>query len=523
MHKGRELLLQNILIEKSRVLAALLFGFLLSMTGILLPLFLGKFYQLGLHTNSSRGRMFENIGIKNIDGHFFLIAFLIFIILRFLISLIYTRISKTTASLIVDRLSGMLFEAQINSSWETFSKKPYGNYLLRYSGDLNSIKQLIENGIIRFISDILFLVSCVFIFFILDTSLAFTTLIVISLFAVPIYFIQKNQRGLTKNIKKNKSLSLAFVQKAFSSFYSDWVFNKNPLKVNRFEKIRSNQLILIKKKLAVTSIVESLSKIFPWTILSALMFNIMYLNNSLEEDKATNVLVFFLLIVNMSYVLRRTIKVGDCWSSGNLSMEKLANWISVESLQIKDEPKLNGKQAKELEIIGWSIGNTLINQKFEIPKNYELIFQSSHDIEIFYEKIASVALINEELLLLDGQSIKMKSAYHFRRSIVFVSKLFEPQGKNLLTAIAYSKNNDTTSLIASFYSKIGLPVPSLDKKADVNHWKEEDHVAFQFCRAWLTNKPFIFVDISLKNTCEPNVFSKALKQFDGRSIISLRN
>ena len=508
--------------EKLRLSFALLTGFFLSLTGIFLPLCLGKFYQLGLQTKSIRGQMLDRFSfIGNTKETF--IAFFVFVIcLRLILAFLFSRQSHRLSHGISNRIIKDFYRAQINADWNRFSTKDYGKYLNRYSGNLESVNRLISEGCIRFVSDIVFLICCLALFFMLDTSMAWIVLLAIVVFAIPVIIIQKKQSFYTQKIKDKKSGSLAFVQFSFNNFFTDWIFNKNKLKSKRFDDHQDKLEILSIKKNNLQSIVDAMARVFPWVILCSLMTYVLIIRADKSSNGTSELLVFFMLIVNISSVLRRTLKVKSIWDSGISSLSKMHRWLNetknVSSIQ------LPGKNARKLELIGFHIHQKAISFKLELGENLDLYFENKSDINDFIIKLSSIQLENNESIVLDGNSLMPENGYEFRRSITFVGRQFEPSGKTLYDALSYSQKEENEHAIKDFYTRVNVKIPQLTQVPEFEKWTSEEYFVFQCCRAWLTQKPFIFIDQDFENSIallSVKLHERLLAQFHGKSIIRL--
>ena len=129
-----------------------------SFLNVFIPVSIGKFYELVLHTNSAKGKLFETIGIQLQSLDSFFIFFLLIIILRSLFLFLQQFLTSLVNETFTRDLREMMFEHQLRQTLSSFRTKPAGDYILRYSGDMSSVQKLIGNGIISFASDLFFLI-----------------------------------------------------------------------------------------------------------------------------------------------------------------------------------------------------------------------------------------------------------------------------------------------------------------------------------------------------------------------------
>ena len=526
MRHHTKLLSFFLLKEKVLITFALLTGFLLSLTGIFLPLCLGKFYQLGLHTKSLRGSFLEQSGIIGTSSLDFVVLFIVVIVCRVLLVLLFSRLSHRVSTAVTNELLQRFFTAQITAEWGRFSEKTYGKYLNRYSGNLRSVELFIEQGIIRFISDMVFLICCLFLFFFLDPVMAFVVSIALLLFAIPVVLLQRKQHVYDQKIKDRKSSTLAFVQESFASFYSDWAFNKNSLKPKKFKDLNSKRAALVQQKNNYQSIIDALVRIFPWTILCILMIVLLFFRDQTGTHDNVIILVFFMLLVNISSVLRRTIKVNTVWASGISSLKKIAAWIPETNGIPAEQTSTQKTDATVLELKEIvTSSSTSISLKVVKGACVEIHFGNAQEIQRFMNKILMVDLHGEETLSINGKQMNATDSYEFRRSVSCITQLFPPAGKTLSDALLYSKNSKKEHLIQPFYSEMGMGEIDFSQKPDPENWSIEAMFTFQCCRAWLTQKPFVFLDHEMENTVyrlSESLHKRLMDKFIGRSIIRMK-
>jgi hypothetical protein len=229
-----------------------------------------------------------------------------------------------------------------------------------------------------------------------------------------------------------------------------------------------------------------------------------------------------MLIVNISSVIRRTLKVKSIWDSGISSLSKMLSWLNETN---KDSPiQLAGKNAQKLELIGFQIHQKAISFKLDVGENLDIYFENKADINAFFIKLSSIQLEQKETIELDGNSLKHENAYEFRRSITFIGRQFEPSGKTMYDALAYSLKQENEQAIKDFYSRVNVKIPLLNQVPEFEKWTSEEYFVFQCCRAWLTQKPFIFIDQDFEKSIasfSENLHERILAQFFGKSLIRL--
>jgi hypothetical protein len=91
-------------------------------------------------------------------------------------------------------------------------------------------------------------------------------------------------------------------------------------------------------------------------------------------------------------------------------------------------------------------------------------------------------------------------------------------------ALAYSQKEENEHAIKDFYNKINVKMPLLEKVPEFEKWASEEYFVFQCCRAWLTQKPFIFIDQDFENSIallSVSLHERLIAQFYRKSLIRL--
>ena len=523
MWKDFKIILQHLKNDKVRFYAILLLGFIVSLTGITIPLALGRFYQLSLQTHSAKTDFINNLGFFGNSEKSFLLVFSLLIAIRAVFVFLYKFLSSNFSDKIVNNLMVNFFSAQIESEWEKFNEKPYGKYLAKYSGDMGAIRNLIEKGIIQFSSDAVFLLLALSIFAILDLQMAIIIIIALLLFVLPFIYFSKKQKPFYKINKDLKAKLTGFVSNSFSNFLSNWAFNKNTLKKKRFENI-CNEVIENKKTLNFyQSFIESGSRILPWVIMWFLMFFILRIETDKNPDPAT-MLVFFMLLINISYVIRRIMKVGGIWNSGHLSLVNINIW--AEEAQVKKEKtNIPAKSANWLVIKNPASQNEQLKLISLIaPNNYILNFETKQSINTFLQAIASANFGDMSEISLDREIIHKNEGYLFRKSITFISQLYPVTGKDFLDAVLYNQKNDKVEIAKEILELFEMEHLINCKMFDDAHLSLQELFVLQLCRAICTKKPFVFISnefiIDFQKSI-PKVIAHFKDKLPGQSFIQL--
>src|SRR5436190_12028094 len=88
-------------------------GLLNSLSSLLIPVFIGKYYQLAFHTHSPRGKLFDTLFIQLNDFNLFLYLFIAVVIARTLFIFLEKYLSGYSAELFSRDLRDNLVQTQL--------------------------------------------------------------------------------------------------------------------------------------------------------------------------------------------------------------------------------------------------------------------------------------------------------------------------------------------------------------------------------------------------------------------------
>lgn len=515
------------LIEKVSLLAlSIFFGFLVSLSGIVFPLLLGKFFQLSFGINSARNRVFGILDFAGDTPAMFLTILGGLLILRFAAAYLSDVYALRLSNLVVRSVKNDLFSAQMNANWQRFSSKPMGNYLAVYSGNMQNLSRFIEKGIVQFCSDVLFLLCSLALFFSLSPFLSLIVLITCLLSECFIVFVQKQKQIVYLEFKKEKRRGFRMVQAAFAAFHTNWMLNKNKLAARRYETNLDSETARNNRLASATALINAAARILPWTIIFVMMLCVLVFASDSGQTEPAIIVVFFLLTINIGYVLRRVVKVKSVWDRGINQIGSIQPWIEPFKGKVSDETAYGGKKVQQLTLEHIDLGNgKRQTRSIQAGEPAELVFSSRAAMVHFLHRILGAHATDGEHFLLDGRVIKPEFAYEVRRSFAVVSSIFPAQGKTLEDALFYSLNKAKRNNVISFFETAGWPAPDLTRNLNPAQWSYKEEFMFQLCRAYLSKKPFLFLDEALEfefKTKHPLEYLNALKQFDRTAIITLK-
>lgn len=517
-------------LRKNRLalLACIFLGFLVSLTGVLFPVLLGGFYQSSLGVSNARNALFGFTSLFGENASTILYLMGLLLLLRLLAAYLNNYLSARFSNSIVTAIKTDLFARQIESEPNRFAVKAIENNLSAYGGNLQSIKQFIEKGIVQFCADLLFLACACIMLCLLSAKLCMIIALTCIVAQLAIVVIQASTRNAYLKAKKKERSNFGFVQKAFESYRSNWMLNKNTLYPGRFIK-EIGKLTAIHHSIARSqAFISAIARVLPYTAIFAMMLWMVVFQAKEEMERPALVIVFFMLTINIGYVLRRVSKVKVVWDKGMYRLNTIAKWIGAKEATRDAASSLDyaGKNAQQLMINQLDAGTgSLINLNAEVNGRYEIWFGSRKALYSFSMELLSANLDSATAVYIDGKKLQKAFAYEARRSIVFASPIFPLRGRSIGDSLAYSARNFKGETAQRFFTTLGIACPNFDALLNTSESDYRELFILQMCRAFLSKKPFVFLDEALDYEFEikhPQLHAKILEQFSHAAIIRLK-
>ena len=507
MYTKKNIILSFIALHRGIIFCALLFGFLSILATVLVPVFLGKFYQLALHTHSARGGIFDKIfgNISDIGTYFLFFATLLLV--KFIFNYFEKYFSGISGELFSKDVREQLFEKQINSRLNVFERKDTGAYLLRYGGDLSSIQNYLTKGIIAFINDCLFLIIAIAIFFIIHPQLALIIIISFPLIFISILFINKNLKKINKKRRNIRSVNLSFVASRLNALLTIKVFNRENIEQEKFSKGSVNLYVQGKKYYTWQAFINALLPFLLYTMLGWVLFVAYKINNDgYSPVDGSVILIFIMLMINTMPVLRRILKVNFIWQAGDISFKKLLLIYNAEQeLKSKDqELKIESGKIK-FDKLSFKFENGIQifkNLSFEISENGIVLVEGVQGSgkSTLFKLLLGLYDYHEGQASIDGKEIKSISKHLLRKNVALVSDELPLIGKTIFEAISYSRKEEKRSAAYNMLKKLGfvtqqdesiLDQPLKEGGKNISSGKKK---LLLIARALLTNKKILLLD-----------------------------
>ena len=483
-------------------------GVVASLIIVILPISVGKFYELLFDLSSTRGKLLFFIPEWVIKSEVrFLIFFIFLVILRFVSSYFEKLLKSYLGEELAFYLRNKIFEHQLFVPWSAYEKRGVGKYLLRYSGDLNSIKSYLSKGVLGFVNDLIMVLMIIAGLLVLHFQMAITLLLFIVLLMLPIKLLNGKLSQVASKNRNLKAGLLAFVSQELNAFVSIKFFNKEPTELRKFEKRAKEVLKEGKSYYNIYHLIHSFIPVSIYLFLSlvfSLVIYLKYLDHPLPNP--ADFLMAILLIISTFSVFRRLLKVPSIWYLGNISFSKL---IRVLNLPLEKTNKTSVLHYKKglIEFKGVKLNiskNGSPTEPIDIkltPKKTTAFFTNSGALNYSIVKaIFGIESINEGVLLFDNQDMSEVSPDSIRKKITLVFDELPLFGNSVFEAVSYSRKlvkRDKAKELLDVFQK-GIDTKSkltLDDKIGElgRNLSSDQRKILAYVRAFLTDKPTVVI------------------------------
>lgn len=486
--------------RKGTSILVVLLGVISQIATIIIPVSIGKYYQLAFDFNARRMQFLSFVPDtwwNTIPK--FLIVFLSLIIVRYVLFFVYRFFLKRESEIFIKQIKDKLFTYQMYIDNEIYKEKGVGRYLLRYSGDINSLKNLyLKGGITVWVDAFVIILALSWL-----AHLSWLGTLVIVLGAILGYFIVHffNKKIEEYSIQKRNKTSgqLSFVSRTLHAIKSVVLLNKQKVEIKKYKKKSEN----IKNAAIRFNTWQIINKGFisflQYAILTLVLF-VMYATNG-KQISGANLISFILLYITILPIIRRFFALETVYKMGNISVEKLQNILTL-----KTENTLKGKELQEKEI-SLSFKNVkLANARKSITFSSEENTISALQVP---EKVTTLSLIENIMAMrldfkgkikVNTQNIKKISKESLRNRISIVSPQIPLLGRSVYETITEFRakriEENTNTILQEIQQKFEVTPLKLNDIIGENgsNITELQYEILCFIRGLNTSKKILLVD-----------------------------
>ncbi len=495
-----------------RIALALFMGFIASILHILLPISLGKYFDLLFGYHSKRAHFLDSLPFSFWDS---IPEFILFFMVATTLWLLSNFISRyLTAELGVafsHELRVQLFERQMFIPIREYERKGSGKYLLRYSGDLGSIRNYLVRGVLRFAIDLGLILLALLGLYMLNAEILSGLLLGFGLILIVVYFLNRILYEKSVQLRNKRSGLLAYVAQRLRAMDTIQAFNRYVPEEKRFAERSKTVYETGKRYQRIFQLIFTLVPVMLYWALAITLYAFA-LEGDVSKAQHGNLVAFILLFITVLPIFRRLIRISTVWKVGNISFQKLIRILELGTPEnIPDTPFEWKGGTISLQNLGFSYDG----QKFvlrglnaDIPAKAFAFFKgrSGSGKTTLIKLLLALYQPTEGLILIDDQDSRELNPKSLRRYITVVSEEFPLLGRTVFEAISYSRQKEKRPKAQKIldYLQAGLP-PEKHLQLDDRIGELGDRLSkgqtkmLLYARAMLSGKPILLIEDPFKN------------------------
>ena len=491
--------------RKWKVALTITLAVLSSAVTILIPVSIGKYYELLFNLQSTRAgalNWMPESFFSSMKG--FMIFFGVLVLLKFALQLSNRYLRQLLGEQLVKEMRENLFLHQLRLDSSVYDEKGTGRYLLRYSGDLKGARDLLTKGMIGLAGDSILLLGVVIVLAWTDFRLALPLVVLLPFLAWPIVVLNRRLYSVSTTRRNRTSGLISFVNLRLRAISTVKAFNREKPEMSKFQH-RSDKLYASGKKFQWTS--AMLHAAIP-ALVSLLLMSVLGLAAWIHAQGTTisqgTLLACVLLMVTSLSVLRRIFRANMYWKLGKLSLEKLNVVLELPAEDLEAHPDL------ALEDGGVKIRNVSFGYEGKMVfKNLNLDFKPCSLTVVTADagvgKSTLIKLIlgmyrpQEGSVEIDDQALETVNRRSVRKKISVVSEDYPLLGKTVFEATSYSRKEDRKPGVQRLLDRVqkdsGIVLNTEGLVGDLGaNLSGSERKLLLHVRALLTRKPILLLD-----------------------------
>lgn len=451
--------LEFILQRKKQSIVVVFFGLLAQLLTLMLPISVGKYYQLVYDAGANRARLLDFIPVNWWDTvPKFMLVFCLLLCLRYVFYFLYQFVLRKEAELFILSIKNALFNRQLSVNYAVYQAQGVSKYLLRYSGDLNSLKNLYLKGGLSVIADIFIIVVALVWLFVLSPLGAWVVVMGSILAQAVIYYFNQKIEQFSMQKRDRSAGQLSLVSRTLQAILSVVLMNKQEIEYKKYYK----------RSLAIK---ESAVAYHRWFVVNngfiaflqygllALILWLFYRNESTQIGGA-NLMSFILLYLTVLPVIRHIFRLPTIYHLGNISKRKLQ--------KVYDLPIESIDEGEQLVAVGVGLcfeevcfdGNYL-NFYAQPGVVNELVLPATLTTQAVFYALMRLQEDYQGTIYLGDRAIECYAPKTLRDNIAIVSTKMPMLGRNVYEAITTSRSKrvkeSTQLLLEHVQMAFGVP------------------------------------------------------------------
>ncbi|MEL6843358.1 MAG: ABC transporter ATP-binding protein, partial [Bacteroidota bacterium] len=317
-----------------QILLSIFLGGIASLFTLLVPISLGKFFSYLWSYDSFRAQILTVLpDAWTKDLYHYLILFSGLVLLQGLTMYLERWYMARLGERLGLYLREQLFAAQLQTPLSLAEAKGVGRYLLRWSGDLKSIKRLFTHGMLRFARDIMLLVGASSFLIGYFPEILAPMLSVLCLCWLGIMTLRSRLKQATIDQRNRQSGLLSFVSRRLRALATIQALNRDVPEAKRFAKRSQRYYQSAMRYHQLYHLLFSFAKLSVYFLLLALMWwSMVQVQSGKAFSEGDKILSAFLLLISLRSLLGRLLRVPIYWELGMISLHKLQDILNFAEM-----------------------------------------------------------------------------------------------------------------------------------------------------------------------------------------------
>lgn len=394
---------------------------------------------------SAKGRIIAEQGwALDAPFRYWMWVLVVCVLLRFFLDFQKEKQRAILSERLVRALRPLLFRQQLRLNAQAYEEKGAGRFLLRFSGDLSSVQQLISKGILQFAGDLMLVGMGIVLIGLLDWRLGGAVLLCLLGLAAWVAWVYFRVGRIEEDRRNRRSGLLSLVSRSLHGVTTLKAFNQEVPLLSRFEH-RADRLETLGIDYAHWSAAAKSS--INAGVYGCILVAMLVMAHLQVQDPAFDAGKFFLLLlVLLSWrgALARLFRVGLVWKKGMISWHKIGHLLSFEQEQglnastakLPDGPlRLEGVGLKQEE--DWIFEG--LNAELGLGQMLVCIGGPNSGKTAFVKLLAHLCPPTVGQISLGGVEQQAAHPKSWRRQLSFIGPIFPLTGRTLFEAISYSR------------------------------------------------------------------------------------
>ena len=485
------------------IVAVCLLTLLAQVLGVILPISLGKYLGLLFDYQSLRARWLDGLPAGWFDTIPHFLGFFAGVMLlkagadwgmRYL----RRRISLDWVMALQERL----FAKQLRIAPAEYHQKGTGRYLLRWSGDLSSLRSWLERGVFQAMADALLLTLALGWLLSRFPQVLAWWLPGLALMGLGLYAVMRQVYGTSRRRRDIRSRVLRHVQQRLLAIETVQAYNRSVPEQKRMARLLGKTRQRELRYAFWQSATQALAPLLVYLLLGLLLLACA-LDPPAEPGELLSAL---LLLVTLKPMARRLLQVGLHWTNGRIAAQKLQRLMDLPEGQAGTRRYRHQQGRIELRGLQFAYPQAKEPLSFDdrlIPGLgvYDWPLSPGAGKTTLLRLLTGLYRPEPGQLWLDGQDVSGLEGKSLRRRIAVVSTAWPLLGRTVFEAVSYSRARAKRPPVQAWLDRLQADLPP-EERLGLDHTIGEGGCRLsraqasmlRYVRAFLTQKPLLLVE-----------------------------